>query len=101
VTDDQIHAANARYLAAMHAVQSGVAAKMGIDPAETSPKQLRVGVNSAMVEHSALAFLLIGKGVITEEQYFTALADAAEREQALYEQWLTNHYGGTTRIHLA
>lgn len=91
-----------RYLAAAHAMQSGVAAKMQIDPAETTPKHLRVGVNSAMVEHNALAKLLIDKGVISEAEYFTAQADAMEREKALYERWLNDHYGSATgtTIHL-
>lgn len=89
-----------RYHAAAHAMQSGVAAKMGIDPKDTQPKHLRVGVNSAMVEHNALATLLMAKGVITEAEYVKAQADAMEREKALYERWLTDHYGGPT-INLA
>jgi hypothetical protein len=87
----------ARYLAAMHGVQSGVALKMNHDggPAagETSPKHLRTGVNAAMVEHSALVKLLVDKGVIPVDEYEAALADAAERERVLYEQWADAHYG--------
>lgn len=86
--------ADRRYQAAIHAMQTGVAAKMAIDPSETTPKHLRVGVNSAMVEHSALAGLLIAKGVITEAEYLEALALGMEREQALYEKWLTDRYQG-------
>lgn len=85
--------ARARYVAAAHAMQSGVAVKMQHDPAETTPKHLRVGVNSAMVEHSALTLLLVDKGVITEAEYYTALADAMEREAKLYEQWVRDHFG--------
>jgi hypothetical protein len=89
--------ATARYRAAAHAMQSGVAMKMNHDGGpqrgETSPKHLRVGVNSAMVEHSALVRLLMAKGVITEDEYLTALADAMEAEKRLYETELRDHIG--------
>jgi hypothetical protein len=82
-----------RYLAAMHAMQSGVAAKMSVDGSETSPKHLRVGINGAMSDHGALAKLLVDKGLISEEEYVTAIADGAEREQEAYEKFLSEHYG--------
>ena len=93
ITEDR-----ARYTAAMHAVQSGVAAKMEYDPAETTPKHLRVGVNSALLQNTALLLLLLRKGVIHEDDYWAALADAAEQEKALYESWLSDRTG--TTIHL-
>lgn len=77
-----------RYLDAAHGMQSGVAMKMNYDQDETTPKHLRVGVNSAMVEHSALAQLLVAKGVITWEEYYAALADGMEAERDLYQAWL-------------
>jgi hypothetical protein len=73
-----------RYLAALHAMQTGVAFKMHRDPGETSPKHLRVGVNSAMVEYAALVKLLIAKGIITEDEHYAALADAMEAERDFY-----------------
>lgn len=82
-----------RYLRAMHAVQSGVAAEMNIDPGPTEPKHLRVGVNSALITASALVGLLISKGVITADEYDQALADCAEEEQRAYEQRLSEHFG--------
>jgi hypothetical protein len=90
---ESIEQARQRYHAAAHGMQSGVAAKMNVDPAETTPKHLRVGVNSAMVDTSAMATLLIAKGVITEQEYVAAVADAMEREKALYEQWAREHFG--------
>lgn len=77
-----------RYLTACNAMQSGVAMKMTVDPQETSPKHLRVGVNSAMVDTGALIGLLIKKGVITEEELCEALADKMEEEVKLYEDAL-------------
>jgi hypothetical protein len=82
-----------RYQNAAHAMQSGVAAKMDIDSSETTPKHLRVGVNSAMVDMGALVKLLIAKNVFTYEEYVTAVADSMEREKAVYEHWLREHFG--------
>jgi hypothetical protein len=82
-----------RYAAAAHAMQSGVAAEMGHDPGPTEPKHLRVGVNSALVDSSALAELLIAKGVITEDEYLEAIATGMEREARAYEQRLSDHFG--------
>lgn len=74
------------YLDALHGMQSGVAHEMGSGECkDTQPKQLRVGVNSAMVEHSALVLLLIKKGVITEAEYLEELRLAMNNELALYE----------------
>jgi hypothetical protein len=87
-----------RYENAMHAVQSGVAAKMNYDRAETTPKHLRVGVNAAMVGHAAMARLLMAKGIISEEEYAAAQADAAEAEQRMYEAWLSDQTGGNVSL---
>jgi len=76
-----------------HAMQSGVAMKMHIDPSETTPKHLRVGVNSAMCDSSALANLLIEKGLITVEEYDAAITAEMGREVERYETWLTEHFG--------
>lgn len=91
--------AQQRYMAALHAMQSGVAAEMQLDPTPSNPKHLRVGVNSALVSHSALVRLLIDKGVITEPEWFTALANAMEQEVKTYEERLSDHYG--SRVHLS
>jgi hypothetical protein len=54
-------------------------------PGHTSPKHLRVGVNAAMSDHGALVRLLIQKGIITHEEYSTAIADAMENEVQSYK----------------
>lgn len=89
----------ARYDAAMHAVQSGVAAEQGRGSQDGSPKHLRVGINARAVEHTALVRILIAKGVFTEEEYISELADEAEREKARYEQMLSEKLG--TKVTLA
>lgn len=80
-----------RYMRAMHAMQSGVAALM--PSKETEPKHLRVGVNSALIDSAAVASLLIAKGVFTEDEYLEALALTAERDVATYTQLVRERYG--------
>lgn len=77
-----------RYLAALSGMQSGVAMKMNYSPSETTPKHLRVGVNSAFVNTFALHRLLVDKGIITEEEYTEAVAVAMEQERDRYQKWL-------------
>jgi hypothetical protein len=90
----RIERALARYQAALHAVQSGVAAEMDLRPGPTEPKHLRTGVNAAMADHAGLVTLLIAKGVITKAEYYEAMANAMEEEKARYEQHLSNLMGG-------
>lgn len=72
---------------AAHGVQSGVAYEESNRLSDaTSPKHLRTGVNIAMVDHAALAYLLIGKGIITEEEYKEAIRQAMNDEVARYEE---------------
>lgn len=91
--EEKIEKAGKRYGAAAHAMQSGVAAEMSVDIDPTSTKHLRVGVNSAMVDSSALAVLLIEKGVFTKAEYAEAIADAMEAEKARYEEHLSKIFG--------
>lgn len=89
-----------RYEAACHAMQSGVAATMDIqgrDPG-TEPKHLRVGINSSMVEHSALVRLLMSKGIISNDEYLKALADGMEEEVKRYEADLYRKTGKQVRL---
>lgn len=85
-----------RYTAAAHAMQSGVAMDMETDThsqGATTPKHMRVGVNSALVDSAALAELLISKGVITEAEYLEAMATGMEREAKRYEEILSRRFG--------
>jgi hypothetical protein len=76
-----------------HATQSGVAMKMHHDETETTPKHLRVGVNAAMCDHAALARLLINKGLITHDEYVTAITAEMRQEKERYEAWLSERLG--------
>jgi len=81
-----------RYQAAAHAMQTGVATLMGLDPNETTPKHLRVGVNNALIGEGVLAKLLLDKGVITEEEYWKELADMTEKEVESYKTVLKDRW---------
>ena len=92
-----------RYHAAGHAVQSGVKADMETDVNQqsqgaTTPKHLRTGLNLVMSDHGSLAGLLIGKGIITEDEYLQAIADGAEREQHRYEAILSERFGKPVKL---
>ena len=91
--------AKERYLAAAHAVQSGVAVELNnriTKPAE--PKHLRVGIDTAHADLGSLARLLIAKGVISEDEYLSALADGMEAEQKSYEHRLSEYFGKTITL---
>lgn len=93
-TEERIAEAKARYLNALHAMQSGVRMMIEGNLSNShSPKHLRVGVNSALMEMSAVAKLCMDKGVFTELEYYRTLAHFAEAEQADYEQKLTEKLG--------
>ena len=84
-----------RWHAAAHAMQSGVAMEMN-DPdraSSTEPKHLRVGINTALVDHGSLVRLLIAKGVITDVEYHQAITEGMEAEKESYERRLTEKHG--------
>jgi hypothetical protein len=78
------------YREAAHAMQTGVAMKMKVDPAETTAKHLRVGVNSAMVETAAIVQLLINKGIATLPEFEEELANQMNLEADRYALELKN-----------
>lgn len=87
-----------RYLAACHAMQSGVAAEHERGSDDGTPKHLRVGVNAAAVSVAALANLLISKGVFTLDEYVKAQADEMEAEKARYEERLSEALGAKVNL---
>lgn len=95
---ETLEQAKARYAYACHAMQTGVAYVMGRAPAETQPKHLRVGVNSAMCDNAALVGLLFKKGIITELEYVVALADEMEREVRRYEDRLNKEFKANVKL---
>jgi hypothetical protein len=86
------------YEQAMHAMQSGVAFEHGRGSQDGSPKHLRVGVNSAMVNQAALVRLLIEKGLITEAEYVEAVRLEMNAEANRYEQRIQQATGSTVEL---
>ena len=86
------------YLEKTHAMQSGVAMKMNKDSSETEPKHLRVGVNSALVETSAIVSLLVKKGLFTMEEWFEELNEGMQKEVDRYEKELSDKMGTNIKL---
>lgn len=82
-----------QYQALLHAMQTGVMHEMRYDPAPTTSKHLRTGVNSSIVQNSALVMLLVDKGVITWLEYWQYQVDAFRREVEAYEARLSAAMG--------
>lgn len=74
-----------------HRVQSAIAflqshaEKTGESYPSLEPKHLRVGVNSAMIEASALGKLLMRKKLITADEYFNSIIEMWEQEVESYQ----------------
>jgi len=94
----RIEALVARYKQLEHAMQTGVAYKMEYDPKDTTPKHLRVGINSAMVETGALVQLLIQKGMLTQIEWLEMLVAGLEKEVQSYTDELTRHHGANITL---
>lgn len=89
-----------QYLAACHAMQTGVATLMALDPAETSPKHLRVGVNCAMASVDALANLLIDAGLVTREEWAERLTAEINAKMESYREQIARRVPPGTKITL-
>jgi hypothetical protein len=76
-----------------HAMQSGVAELKNYDDSCFQPKHLRVGVNTALVETSAMARLLMSKNIITEEEYWTSLVHMMQNEVNMLTNVLEHRTG--------
>ncbi len=82
-----------KYQQMCHAMQSGVRAEHELGSDDGTPKHLRTGVNTAMVDHAALVKLLIHKGLVTEQEYANALCDGMIEEVKTFEQRLSDRLG--------
>ena len=86
------------YLGLCHAMQSGVAMDMAHGLEDTSPKHLRVGINTAKCDHAALVRLLIDKGILTDGDYLTAIRDEMRREVSRYEAEISERVGAKVTL---
>lgn len=94
------------YARLAHAVQSGVAAEMHHDlPAAGFSeeqinvlKHLRVGIDTAKADIGTISDLLIRKGLVTEDEVFTALLDGMRAEVKRYEKYLSEKFGANVTL---
>lgn len=96
---EELDKLKARYYALAHAVQSGVGLRIQTDLKHANPKHLRTGLNMAMCEHGALMQVLLEKGVVTEEEYYTAVMEMLEKEIESYQKWTEKNLG--MKVHFA
>lgn len=94
----------ARYQGLLHAMQAGVAMMEGFAAtgraraAELEPKHLRVGVNSAMIETSSMARLMVEKGVCTWAEYWASIIVTLEAEVESYEKKVSDILGRPIKL---
>lgn len=79
-------------------MQTGVAHEQAGGSTCGTPKHLRVGVNSALVDGAALAKLLIAKGVFTEAEYAEAVTVEMEAEAERYAARLSEKFGVNIKL---
>lgn len=95
MTELKIESLSRRWVAAAHKVQTGIAALMnmpgGFRSCET--KHLRVGIDTTKADLGSLGRLLVAKGVCTEEELLTAIAEGMEAEAADYEARVSEAFG--------
>lgn len=87
---DELVAENIRVL---HAMQTGVMYDLEHDPTGGTPKHLRVGVNNALNEASAIVKLLVDKGIITGDEFFETVNELLRQEVARYERDIQKRTG--------
>ncbi len=100
MTREQVKLLQDRYHAACHAMQTGVAYDQQYNPKDKEPKHLRVGINVALCDHTALVRLLIDKGLITELEYWQAVTAEMDREVERYTAKINERFG-SDKIKLA
>lgn len=98
--EERLEAKRTLYAHLTHAVQSGVSWDQRTwkpTPEDrvhnTEGKSLRTGLNVVLCSHSALATLLMEKGVISEEEYFDACNMQLAEEMKNYERKLSARIG--------
>ena len=92
------------YAAAAHTMQTGVGFELAqeyphlSDEALKVIKHLRVGINSAMVEHAALVHVLVSRGVMSLAEYETELVSQMQQEVERYEKRLAEVYNAPVTL---
>lgn len=92
---------NMSYTEALHAMQTGVLYDQDRQeqvktpatlPRDASPKHVRVGINSMLVNQAAVVRLLIDRKLFTEAEYMEAVRQEMIREVERYEESILHKY---------
>lgn len=87
--DNEITRLKEEYRKYAHAIQTGAGYLVEKTDSGT-PKQLRTGVDMSLVSNSALANLLISKGIISETDFWQALVNGVKDEVSRCEAELSD-----------
>lgn len=102
MSSNEVNALQAEYRNLLHAVQTGVRTQIQLmgtgELSPAGPKHLRVGVNSALIQNSALATLLMDKGIITELEYWETQVRLWRQEVTSYEEILSGIMGKDMKL---
>ena len=91
--DPGFHADHARYLAAVHACQTGAMYWLEKEPKFGHFKYMRNEIDSALVETRTLYEFMLKAGLFTPAEYMKRLADNMELEKGRYESELSELFG--------
>jgi hypothetical protein len=81
-----------------HAIQTGVMHEHELGSQDGTPKHLRTGLACVMADVGSLTRLLVAKGIITNDDYYTAILDGLRREVAIYESRLAAKMGAAITL---
>jgi hypothetical protein len=85
----------------LHAIQSGIATaieQFGEGEAGVSPKHLRVGIDNALVGHTALIQALVDRRVITWDGFYDSYLTHLRAEVERVEKMLSDRLGATIKL---
>ncbi len=89
--DEELESLAKEYQSLCHAMMSGVSFLS--DKSDQTPKQLRVGINSAHVSDSAIVALLIKKGLISRKEFMQSLVEMMKCEVERYREQIAQEKG--------
>lgn len=83
------------YVGIGHAIQTGILLELEHEnqTAQNMFKHLRTGLNLVMSDHGSLGRLLVKKGLITQEEYFTTVLEGLKTELESLEKKLSERFG--------
>jgi hypothetical protein len=73
------------YVRQGHAVQSGVAMRLQLDPTFATTKDMRTGIDTSKADMGGLVELLIQKGIFTDIEYMEAIVASMRAERERWE----------------